>query len=293
MRLAVLASPESWYVKDLRRAAEDRVEIATLPFSRIRSALYRDSTDHASREASLSGFDAVLIRTMPPGSLEQVVFRMDVLQRLGAEGTVIVNRPRTIEAAVDKYLALAKIKEAGLTTPKTWACQTVEDAMEGFEALGGDVVVKPLFGGEGRGVARIDDEAMALRSFALLQQLSAVIYLQEFIPHQGYDIRLFVCGDSVLGMQRHSEDDWRTNISRGATAKPIEITEELAKLAKQAAAAVDGDIIGVDLLPAESGELFAIEVNAVPGWKALARACEVDVARLVLDRVQQLVDMRK
>ena len=51
---------------------------------------------------------------MPPGSLEQVVFRMDVLGRLEAAGKVVINPPRAIEAAVDKYLASAKLAAAGL-----------------------------------------------------------------------------------------------------------------------------------------------------------------------------------
>ena len=47
-----------------------------------------DSARHGSRPArsSLAEVDAVLVRTMPPGSLEQVVFRMDVLARLAAAG---------------------------------------------------------------------------------------------------------------------------------------------------------------------------------------------------------------
>ena len=292
MRLAVLATPDSWYVRDLVRAADGQHDIVALPFSRIRSSLDETVTEHMSRESSLADFDAVLVRTMPPGSLEQVVFRMDVLQRLGAEGVIVVNRPRAIEAAVDKYLALAKLKSAGLHTPMTWACQTAEDAMAGFERLGGDVVVKPLFGGEGRGVAQVDDEAMALRSFKLLEQLSAVIYLQKFVPHHGYDIRLLVIGDEVLGMERHNEQDWRTNISRGAIAKPIEVTSSLREIAMKASKSVEGDMIGVDLLPADDGRLYAIEVNAVPGWKALATATKTDISSLVLKRIETIVNLR-
>ena len=94
---------------------------------------------------------------MPPGSLEQVVFRMDLLARLEAAGTWSFNPARAIEAAVDKYLTTARLAAAGLPVPRTGVCQTVEDALAGFDALGGDVVLKPLFGGEGRGIARLAD----------------------------------------------------------------------------------------------------------------------------------------
>jgi ribosomal protein S6--L-glutamate ligase len=68
----------------------------------------------------------------------------------------------------------------------------------------------------------------------------------------------------------------------------LEVTSELGSLAIAAAAAVDGDIVGVDLLPAIDGQLYAIEVNAVPGWKALAKVTAVDVAKLVLLQAERL-----
>jgi ribosomal protein S6--L-glutamate ligase len=96
---------------------------------------------------------------------------------------------------------------------------------------------------------------------------------------------LLVIGDEVLGMRRVNPDDWRTNISRGARAEPLEVTLELAALARRAAAAVGASVAGVDLLPARDGRLYALEVNAVPGWRALAGVSGVDVAQRVLNYI--------
>src|SRR3569833_1781666 len=139
---------------------------------------------------------------------------------------------------------------AGLRVPRTIICQTADEALRAFELLGGDVVVKPLFGSEGRGIARIVDAAIALRTFRLLEQLGAVLYLQEFIEHEGCDLRLLVLGDRVLGMRRSNPLDWRTNISRGARAEPLDVTPELTEIAHRAASAVGAPLAGVDLLPA-------------------------------------------
>jgi len=294
MRLAVVGSLESWYVQDLRRAAQGNDEIVPVPFRELTSSLgERDRAEGTAEQAGafsvfggeydLRGFDGVLVRTMPPGSLEQVVFRMDALAQLQAAGTPVVNPPQALEAAVDKYLATARLAAAGLRVPQTHCCQNAEAAMAAFARLGSRAVVKPLFGSEGRGVALLEDESMALRAFKLLEQLGAVIYLQEFIEHDGADLRLLVVGDRVLGIRRSNATDWRTNISRGATAEPLEVTPELGEMATRAAAAVGAPLAGVDLLPGRDGVLYAIEVNAVPGWKALARTLNVDVARLVLD----------
>jgi RimK family alpha-L-glutamate ligase len=289
LRLAVLAAPESWYARDLARAAADH-EIVTLPFSAISAAVLptsdlRPPTSVLTAGRNLADFDAVLVRTMPPGSLEQVVFRMDCLARYEAAGGVVINPARAVEAAVDKFLTTAKLHAAGLLTPHTICCQTADEAMAAFAELGGDVVLKPLFGSEGRGITRLNDEALALRAFKMLAQLGAVLYLQEFIPHEGHDIRLLVIGQRVLAVRRHNKLDWRTNISRGATAEPFTPDDALIEMAKRAASAVGAPLAGVDLLPGKDGQLYTIEVNAVPGWKGLAKALNIDVARLVLDFV--------
>jgi ribosomal protein S6--L-glutamate ligase len=290
LRFAVLASPDSWYVRDLIRAGAADHEIVVLPFSEISASVsptsdLRPPTSIFTAARDLRDFDAVLVRTMPPGSLEQVVFRMDCLGRYEAAGGVVINPARAIEAAVDKFLTTAKLQEAGLLTPRTICCQTAEEAMLAFEQLDGDVVLKPLFGSEGRGITRLNDENLALRAFKMLAQLGAVLYLQEFIEHEGHDIRLLLIGERVLAMRRHNQLDWRTNISRGAIAESFTPDDALIDLARRAAAAVGAPLAGVDLLPGKDGRLYTIEVNAVPGWKGLAKALNIDVARLVLDFV--------
>ena len=281
MRLAVLASPQSWYVADLQRAGLGQHEVTALPFTQLASSVEQSVAVQSGPQA-LEEFDAVLVRTMPPGSLEQVVFRMDALQQLAGQLPVI-NPPKAIEAAVDKYLSLCQLRAAGFRVPRTFVCQTVEEALTGFHRLGEDVVLKPVFGSEGRGITRLNDEAMADRAFRLLVQLGAVIYLQEFVPHEGVDLRLLVIGDKVWGMRRKNPLDWRTNVSRGAQSEPAEVSLELAELAQHAANAVGAPLAGIDVLPQAEGEPILIEVNAVPGWRALARTLQTDIAAEVLE----------
>lgn len=284
MRIAVLAAPDSWYARDLQRAAGNRHELTIAAFSEIAAHLERNGDLRVtSGECNLSACDAVLVRTMPPGSLEQVVFRMDCLGRYEAAGGVVINPSRAVEAAVDKFLTSAKLSAAGLLTPRTVVCQTFESAMTAFAELGGDVVVKPLFGSEGRGLIRLQDESLALRAFKMLEQLSAVLYVQEFVPHEGEDWRLLVLGDQVYGMRRRNPLDWRTNVSRGATTAALTLTPQLIDMARKAAEAVHAPFAGIDLLPARDGQLYVLEVNAVPGWKALARTLDVDIAARLLD----------
>jgi len=92
-----------------------------------------------------------------------------------------------------------------------------------------------------------------------------------------------VLGGRVLAsMKRTANNDWRTNVAQGGTAERVTLTREEEQLALAAAEAVGCPVAGVDLLPGPGGERFVIEVNAVPGWKALAPTCGVDVAKEVV-----------
>ena len=139
---------------------------------------------------------------------------------------------------------------------------------------------------------RISDEALAWRTFKALLQLRAIIYQQPFLPHHGYDLRLFVLGDHIFAMRRRHPDDWRTNISRGAIAEPVELDDDLVDTARQATKMVGAIIAGVDILPTQDGQCYVLEVNAVPGWKALSQILQRDIARVLLDHVSQLASKR-
>lgn len=278
MRIAILSAGAGWHVRDLQRAAARQGhEAAAIDFRRLSAAVAHGSD-------VLTDFNAVLVRTMPPGSLEQVVFRMDLLHRTQARGVAVLNPPRAVETCVDKYLATACLEAAGLRVPPTVACQHADAALEAFQTLGGDVVVKPLFGSEGRGMVRVSDPEMAWRTFRTLERTQSVLYLQQFIRHPGWDLRVFVLGGRVLtAMRRYSNGCWRTNVAQGGRGEVAQLSADEERLALRAADALGAAMAGVDLLPGPQGEWYVLEVNAVPGWRALAPVTGVDVAAAVLD----------
>src|SRR5437762_12955570 len=280
MRLAILSSGTGWHVRDLERAAAALGHEATaLDFRKLSAAV-------AAADDALAAFDAVIVRTMPPGSLEQVVFRMDLLHRAQARGQVVVNTPAALEASIDKYLASARLHAAGLPVPPTRVCQDADAALEAFHALGGDVVLKPLFGSEGRGMIRLTDAELAWRTFRTLERLQCVLYLQRFVHHPGWDLRVFVLGGRVLtAMRRHADGDWRTNVAQGGRAEAVTLAAAEERLALAAADAVGAAVAGVDLLPGPDGGWNVLEVNAVPGWRALAPATGMDVAAQIIQFV--------
>ena len=242
-----------------------------------------------SRDLWLDGCDAVIVRGIPRGSLEQVIFRVDALHALVARGVTVVNGPRAIERTVDKFLASALLAGAGVPTPRTIACERPEDALEAFEELGGDVIVKPLFGSMGAGMTRVDDADVAYRVFHALGLERAVYYLQETLPHDR-DLRAFVVGGRVLAAIERVASGWRANLARGASALPAELSAEQERVCVEAAAAVGADYAGVDLLRAADGREYVLELNSIPGWRGLQEATGADVAAALVAHVETLVN---
>ena len=283
MNICVVAQPSSWYVKDLQRAAEKQGDqILVVGFSEITGCVGQAPSKLGKHP--VDQIDLVLVRSMPPGSLEQVVFRMNAIQQFASQsGVPVVNDPRSMEVAIDKYLCLCKLKSAGLPVPKTLVAEKAEQAMEHFISLGSNVVVKPIFGGEGRGVMRVENEDLAWRTFKTIQRSQSIIYQQEFIASSDGDIRILMIGDQEYAMRRFNPTDWRSNMSRGATAETHRPNESQRQLARQAIDACGCEIAGVDLMVTKDRQDIVIEVNAVPGWKALGQCLEIDIAKQILN----------
>lgn len=283
MRVAVLSSPSHWHFRDLSRAAADKHDLFNVEFDKIFATVEGQKVEQFGVQA-----DCIIVRTMPAGSLQQIVFRMDWLARLQNHGVTIINPPKAIEAAVDKYLSLSLLNSAGVPVPATRVAQTVPEAKQHFKELGGDVVVKPLFGSMGNGIQRLQSESEATRYFEENAESGNVIYQQQFVDHGGFDIRLLVIGERVLGMKRTNKDHWITNISKGGVGEPYSPSQAEIDLARSAAQAVGATIAGVDLMYGpESGQPLVIEVNAVPGWRTTAKVLEIDIAALILNECQK------
>ena len=290
MHVAILSTPTGWHTDELSRALAERGHTShVLPYERLvaRLGIGRDCAGGLSIQSlAILDVDAVLARMIPNGSLEQVIYRMDSLHWIEKRGVLVLNSPRAIERSVDKFYTTALLQEAGLPTPETVVCEGAADAMAAVLAMG-DVIVKPIFGSMGHGMVRISDPDVAFRVVRSLEQIRAVFYVQRAVDHDGRDVRVFVVGGRVLGaIQRHASDGgWRTNVSRGGSARLFELPPAWEQLALRAAAAVDADYAGVDLLPSRDGTVFVLEVNGIPGWRGLQQATGLDVAGVIVDHL--------
>lgn len=279
MKIGIITRNENgWCTIQLRKAIEKR---RMIPFcfsfsqlvARVRAAP-ATTVDEADITKELN---ALIMRPIGRGSLEEIIFRMDLLHRLQRLGMVIVNPPLAIERAVDKFHTVALLEENGIPVPRTVATESVEEALRAFFELGGDVVVKPIFGSRGIGSTRISDAEVATRVFRTLSFHHMVLYVQEFVRHGVSDIRAFVVGDRVVAAMRRVAEGWKTNVSLGAKPTPLKLDESLERLAVKASSVIDCKVAGVDILESERGPVV-VELNSQPGWRGLQSVTEVNIA---------------
>ena len=269
---------DSWSSTQLREALTKRgVPHECFTFPKLVAQLGKEPYFKVNDINVLEELDALVIRPIGRGSLEELVFRMDMLYRLERQGFLIINPVEAIEHCVDKYDILAILEDNGLSVPQTVATESVSEALRAFAELGGDVVVKPLFGSRGIGATRVVDSEIASTVFKAITFHHGVIYIQEFVPHGYSDIRAFVIDNHVIASMRRVSESWKTNFSQGAKPIPIELTPELEELAVKSTKVIGCKIAGVDILEGPKGPVI-VDVNSQPGWKGLQMATKVNVA---------------
>jgi len=288
LRIGVLSSQRGWHAQALEEALE-RHGVTPVFFPIHRLAAWVGGQAHLEVQGErLEDCQALLVRTIPIGSLEQISFRMHALHRIEDIGIKVINPPASIERTCDKYYTSYLLADAGIPTPRTFVTEDFEQAIAAFEALG-DVVVKPLFGSEGKGMGRVSEADTAYRLFRHLELCRYIYYLQEYIPHGQEDIRAFVIGNRVAAAMRRRGAGWKTNFSQGARVEAYELNAEQEVLSLQTAQLLGTEYAGIDLLPAEDGRTYVLEVNSIPGWRGLRKTTPHNVADLIVEHVVSLL----
>lgn len=285
-RIAIFTDDPGWHGKRLTQAFAEygyRAEFVSLTECRLLLA-------DGALPVQIPGFEhelpaAVFVRGVPGGSLEEVVLYLDILHALKLLGVPVYNDGRAIERTVDKGMTSFLLRLAGLPTPPTWVLRDPEQARRIAESElqnGHLLISKPLFGSQGEGIRRIEKST----DLFWLTASRGVYYLQRFVhaAGEGYsDHRVFVINGRAVAAMRRRGQSWLNNVAQGAGCEWIELSDELAGLAVKAAAALDMDYAGVDIMQDRDGRYTIIEVNSVPAWKGLESVCEVNIAALLVE----------
>jgi tetrahydromethanopterin:alpha-L-glutamate ligase len=293
LRVALMTDAPGWHTRELQRALRERGCTGRC----LDLADCRVDTTQSRHGLVLPGCgqqlpDAVLVRGIAGGSFEQVTMRLGILHALRELGVPVYNDARAIERSVDKAMTTLLLHAAGIPTPPTWAMESIALAQRLVtreSAARRSLVLKPLFGSQGKGLRRlgwVDGAHVALPELAT--PYGELAYLQRFVAplrQPGHDWRVLVVGGRAVAAMRRVSTHWVHNVAQGARCVPQSLADDtgqaLAALAQAAARALDLDYAGVDLLPTLDG-IQVIEVNGVAAWQGLQRVTPVDIAGLIV-----------
>jgi RimK family alpha-L-glutamate ligase len=284
LKIGILTSnKKEWHIRRITKALKNKgIDSYVFPITSLVSRI-GNTPKISSKNYPIEDFDILIVRRVPGGSAEQIFYRMDTLRMLEEHGVYIINSPESIEKAVNKYYTSALLEKNSINTPKTIVVESFMEAMKAFDELGGDIILKPLFGSLGMGMTRITDKNIAYRVFRSLESIKSVYYLQEFIAHSGEDIRVFIIGGKVVAAMKRTSSSWKTNISSGGKAQQYEPTNEIINTSIKATKIIGLHYAGVDLIESNKNGLQVIELNSTPGWEGLQSVNEIDITSTLVD----------
>ena len=282
--ILLVSDTRDWHARRMEEAYAARgARVARVDLAACNFATARPSGIEIPGFAALP--DAVHVRTLAAGSFEAVTRRLGVLHALSRLGVPVINDARAIEACVDKSMTSFLVARAGLPTPETWALESYEQAraLTRREIERGPLVLKPLFGAQGKGLKLI----RAADDLPGPEAVAGVYYLQRFetVEGEGFrDFRFFVCRGRVVAAMMRRASTWITNVKQGGEPFAVARDESLEALALAAARAVGAEIAGVDLIVGHEGPRV-LEVNSMPAWSGLQKVTATDIAGEIADGV--------
>ena len=215
---------------------------------------------------------------------------LDLLSQLERIGIPMINSRICLERAVDKYRTYLKLKDFGLTQPKTVLCPSPELIEKSFETLDTKfpIILKTLRGSKGVGVLFVETERSLNSLVQTLYKMDTEtdLLMQEYIKTD-FDVRAIVLDGEVIAAMRRNvvEGDFRSNASQGAKVESIELTKLEIDQCIHAAKSIGGIFTGVDFIPSKNRETqnpIFLEVNSSPGTEGIEDATGINISKILL-----------
>ncbi len=283
--IAIVTDDPGWHGKQLLQVLNKRGYHPQ--FVRLQDCHFDLSAD--SLPITLPGFSelpkAVFVRGVPGGSLEQVVYYLDVLHGLEYLGVPVFNNTHALERSVDKGMTSFLLRSHDIPTPNSFFSSDLHYINNKIHELldrGHELVLKPIFGSQGKGVQRISSKC----DFIDHTFIHGVMYVQDYIDagHQvGVDYRVFIVAGEIIASMKRTGESWITNVAQGGKVEAIKLEDTIESIALEAVRATGLDYSGVDLIQDKHGKFWVTEVNSVPAWKGLQQTTHTNLSEVIVD----------
>lgn len=288
LRIAILTrEPNNYSTQRLVKAAEDRDHVVELIDTK---RCYLNIQSHQP-EVHYDGkplpfYDAVIPRI----GASLTFYGMAVVRQFQAMGTYCINTADAIGASRDKLAAHQILAKHRISMPTTAFANSPKDTKSLIKLVGGaPIVLKLLESTQGKGVVLAETQKAASAVISAFQNLDANFIAQEFVKEAaGSDLRCFVVGRKVIAtmMRTSGDDDFRSNLHAGGSAKKVRITKEERMMALNAAKALGLKVAGVDIIRSETGPKV-LEVNSSPGLEGIEKVTGKDIATEIIEHIER------
>jgi ribosomal protein S6--L-glutamate ligase len=238
------------------------------------------------RDQLLNDFDVVVPRI----GASITYYGSAILRQFEMMGVYALNDSTSIVRSRDKLRCLQILSRSGIGLPTTSYAHSTKMSEKLIKMVGGaPCVIKLVEGTQGKGVILADTDKAAESVIDGFRTMKAHFLVQEFIKESnGCDIRAFVIGDKVVAsmMRKAKPGEFRSNLHRGGTAIPVDITQAECDLAVAASRALGLNVAGVDLLRSDRGPLV-LEVNSSPGLQGIETSTGLDIAGMIVEYIEQ------
>lgn len=215
-----------------------------------RDGIFRDAED---RTFALENYDVVISRNRNGLGLA-------MLSYAEAAGALTINHSSAILPVRNKAKMAIMLERAGIPCPPTVLAEN-QAVLAKLPSEWFPLILKATYG----------DNSQGLRVICQPEDLADIcwdddpVLAQKFLPNDGFDLKLYVCGEKVFAVRKPSPIG---AIDRAA-AQQIEPNRAMIELALKAGHLFDLDIFGVDVIENQDG-LYVVEVNDFPNFTGIA-----------------------
>ena len=276
----ILTEKEGWHFQQLKSSLEkNNHNVSSACLTEISLNLEKNKTNIFINNSPLDKIDNVIVRFVPGGTLEEIVFYLNILKILQSMNIKVINTASSIENTVDKLYTSHLLNKNGIPTPMTYVLRGYDKARQfiNHKTLSDGLVYKPLFGSQGDNIRLIKNSS----EFDDIDNASNIYYFQEYLKNRiNHDYRVLILNNKnrckYFYMTRYG-DTFINNFSKGGSCAKEDINLSIINLALESSKLLNINFCGVDIMEYKN-KYYVIEINSIPSWRGLQNVEEEDIS---------------
>lgn len=291
-KVIILSDKIGWHCNQIRDHAEKQgYSVNILDIRELSLHLENETVNVIGPDNEIIKYTNILIRHIPGGTLEEIIYYLNILKALEINQCNVINKADLIEKTVDKAYTTMLLSKYNILTPDTWVVRDIDILTKKFDSIikDSELIYKPMFGSQGENITKIT----TLDDINKINNQSNIFYIQRFIKtNPSHDYRVLIIKGkkekSIYAMTRYGKT-YINNYSSGAKCVPLTFDKQIIRIATTVADLFDLPICGVDLIK-DDKNLYVLEVNSVPAWKGMQSTVKENISSSIVNHLFMDID---